>query len=325
MALKTTVTELSDSRVRLDAEVPSEELESRVQRTAAQLGRDLRIPGFRKGKVPGPMVIQRIGRDAVLEQAVRDSLPEWYEEAIVRSGISTVGDPKLDLDDLPSTGEPLSFSIEVGVTPKATLGKYREPRGRQALAGGAGRGDPDRARPAARVLRAAGQRRSRGARRRPPGDRLRRPRRRRGVQGRRGARLHARDRRRAADRGLRGAARRRARRRLALRRDRLPGRVPGRGAEGPARRVRRAGQGREGEAAARSSTTTSPREASEFDTLESCGRHPPQARARAGALDRGRVPPGRRGRRRGGGGARPPRRARHGARARRCGSAPSAS
>ena len=98
MPLSTKVTELPDSRVRLDAEVPSEEIESRLQRTAAQLGRDLRIPGFRKGKVPAPMVIQRIGREAVLEQAVRDSLPEWYEEAIVRSGVSTVGDPKLDLE-----------------------------------------------------------------------------------------------------------------------------------------------------------------------------------------------------------------------------------
>ncbi len=126
MPVSTKVTELPDSRVRLDAEVPSEEIESRVQRTATQLGRDLRIPGFRKGKVPAPMVIQRIGREAVLEQAVRDSLPEWYEEAIVRSGLSTVGDPKLDLDDLPVSGEPLSFTIEVGVTPKATLGDYRE-------------------------------------------------------------------------------------------------------------------------------------------------------------------------------------------------------
>ena len=51
------------------------------------------------------MVIQRIGREAVLEQAVRDSLPEWYEEAILRSGVSTVGDPKLDLDrSLPDVG-----------------------------------------------------------------------------------------------------------------------------------------------------------------------------------------------------------------------------
>src|SRR6188508_1823399 len=106
MTVKTTITELPDSRVRLEAEVPSEEVESSLQRTAAAMGRELRIPGFRKGKVPGPMVIQRVGREAVLEQAVRDSLPEWYEEAIVRSGLSTVGDPKLDLEELPPEGEP---------------------------------------------------------------------------------------------------------------------------------------------------------------------------------------------------------------------------
>src|SRR5690242_20488916 len=126
MPVKTTVTELPDSRVRLDAEVPGDELEQRVQRTANALGREMRIPGFRKGKVPGPMVIQRIGRDAVVEQAVRDSMPEWYEEAILRAGVSTVGDPKLevDLDEVPEAGAPLSFSIEVAVTPKAKLGTY---------------------------------------------------------------------------------------------------------------------------------------------------------------------------------------------------------
>jgi trigger factor len=126
MTVKTTVTELPDSRVRLDAEVPGDELEQRVQRAATALGRELRIPGFRKGKVPGPMVIQRIGREAVVEQAVRDSMPEWYEEAILRSGVSTVGDPTLevDLDELPQAGAPLSFSIEVSVTPTATLGNY---------------------------------------------------------------------------------------------------------------------------------------------------------------------------------------------------------
>jgi trigger factor len=128
MSVKTTLTELPDSRVRVDAEVPGDELERRVQRAAAAIGRDLRLPGFRKGKVPAPMVIQRMGRDAVVEQAVRDSLPEWYEEAILRSGVSTVGDPKLDLDldDVPAAGAPLSFSIEVGVTPKAKLGAYKE-------------------------------------------------------------------------------------------------------------------------------------------------------------------------------------------------------
>jgi trigger factor len=126
MPVQTTVTELSDSRVRLDAEVPSEELESRLQRTAQQLGRELKLPGFRKGKVPPAMVLQRMGREAVLEQAVRDSLPEWYEEAILRSGVTTVGDPKLDLTELPAAGEPLSFSIEVGTTPRAKLGRYKD-------------------------------------------------------------------------------------------------------------------------------------------------------------------------------------------------------
>ena len=98
MAVQTKVTELPDSRVRLEAEVPSAEIESRLQRTATALGRELKLPGFRKGKVPAAMVIQRMGREAVLEQAVRDSLPEWYEEAILRSGVSTVGDPKLNLE-----------------------------------------------------------------------------------------------------------------------------------------------------------------------------------------------------------------------------------
>ena len=125
MPVRTTITELPDSRVRLDAEVPSEEIESRLQRTAAAMGRELRIPGFRKGKVPAPMVIQRVGREAVLEQAVRESLPEWYEQAILQADVKTIGDPQLDLQDLPAAGEALSFSIEVSVTPKAELGSYK--------------------------------------------------------------------------------------------------------------------------------------------------------------------------------------------------------
>ena len=62
-AVKTSVTELPESRVRVEAEVPAEEIERRMQATARQLGRNLRMPGFRKGKVPPPVVIQRVGRD----------------------------------------------------------------------------------------------------------------------------------------------------------------------------------------------------------------------------------------------------------------------
>jgi trigger factor len=124
-SVKTNVTELPDSRVRVDAEVDAEEVERRVQETARQLGRQMRIPGFRKGKVPPPVVIRRLGRDAVLDQAVEEAIPNWYVAAIDGSGISPVGRPKLNVGDLPAQGQPLSFTIEIGVRPKATLGEYK--------------------------------------------------------------------------------------------------------------------------------------------------------------------------------------------------------
>jgi len=125
VAVKTTVTELGDSRVRLQVEVAPGEVEGRLEHKAQQLGRELKLPGFRRGKVPAPLVIQRIGREAILEQAVRDTLSSWYSDAIETAGIVPVGDPQVDLGELPPHGEALEFSIEIGVLPKAELGEYK--------------------------------------------------------------------------------------------------------------------------------------------------------------------------------------------------------
>jgi trigger factor len=125
VAVKTTVTDLGESRVRLQVQVPAGELEGRLESKARQLGRDLKLPGFRRGKVPAPLVIQRIGREAILEQAVRDTLSSWYSDAIETAGIVPVGDPQLDLGELPPQGQALEFSIEIGVLPKAQLGDYK--------------------------------------------------------------------------------------------------------------------------------------------------------------------------------------------------------
>jgi trigger factor len=121
----TTVTELPESRVRVQAEVAPAEIERRVASAARALGRSLRVPGFRAGKVPPPIVIQRVGREAVLDEAVRDNLSQWYTAAIDDARIVPIGDPELDLGELPGEGQPLRFSIEIGVRPKATLGEYR--------------------------------------------------------------------------------------------------------------------------------------------------------------------------------------------------------
>jgi trigger factor len=121
----TTVTQLPESRVRVQAEVPAAEVERRLAQTAKRLGRDLRVPGFRAGKAPAPVILQRMGRDAVLDEAVRDSLATWYTAAIDAARVVPVGEPQLDLGDMPSQGEPLKFSIEIGVRPKAQLGEYK--------------------------------------------------------------------------------------------------------------------------------------------------------------------------------------------------------
>jgi Bacterial trigger factor protein (TF) len=127
-AVKTTVTELPDSRVRLQVQVPPGELEGRLERKAHQLGRELKLPGFRRGKVPAPLVIRRVGREAVLEEAVRETLSSWYADAIETAGIVPVGDPQLDLGDLPPEGEALEFSIEIGVLPRPSWATIRASR-----------------------------------------------------------------------------------------------------------------------------------------------------------------------------------------------------
>src|SRR4051812_8008261 len=123
--VSTNTTELGDSRVRVDVEVAPEVIERELQSAAQSLGRDLKISGFRKGHVPPQVVLQRVGREAVLDEAVRRALPGWYEEALNNAHLATVGDPALNLGGLPEKGSPLSFSIEVGIRPPAQLGEYK--------------------------------------------------------------------------------------------------------------------------------------------------------------------------------------------------------
>jgi trigger factor len=123
--LKTNTSELEDNKVRIEVEVPPDAVEQELNTAAAELGREMRVPGFRKGKVPPQMVIRQLGREAVLDEAVRAALPRWYERAVTDAKIAAVGDPKLDLADLPEKGSPLAFSIEVSIRPKAKLGDYK--------------------------------------------------------------------------------------------------------------------------------------------------------------------------------------------------------
>ena len=124
--MQTTVKELPGSRVEVEVEVPSGDVEKGVNRAARSLAREMRLPGFRKGKAPPSLVIQRLGFGPVLEEAIRDSLPDWYERALLASKVISVGDPSVEIVSTPEgEGEPLGFKFEIGVRPEAKLGEYK--------------------------------------------------------------------------------------------------------------------------------------------------------------------------------------------------------
>src|SRR3954453_15212297 len=126
MPVSTSTTDLGDSRVRLQVEVPGDAVEREVQHVAEAAGRDMKIPGFRKGKVPPQVVIQQLGRPAILNEAIQHGMADWYEEAVNAAGLAVVGHPKIDLGDVPeSKGAPLTFTVEVSVRPTAKLGEYK--------------------------------------------------------------------------------------------------------------------------------------------------------------------------------------------------------
>src|SRR3954466_1909343 len=124
-AVSTTVTELPESRVSVDVEVTPEEVQRTLENQARKLGQEMKVPGFRTGKIPPAVVIQRIGRESILDEAIRTRLTDWYLKAVQESGIAPVGDPEVDLGALPPEGKPLTFSFEVGVRPTAKLGAYK--------------------------------------------------------------------------------------------------------------------------------------------------------------------------------------------------------
>lgn len=124
--MQTSLQELPDSRVSVTVEVPGADVARATSRAARAMAKEMRLPGFREGKAPASLVIQRIGFGAVLQEAIREALPEWYEGALLDAGVSPIGDPSIEMVTTPEDeGEPLEFKFEVGVRPPAQLGEYK--------------------------------------------------------------------------------------------------------------------------------------------------------------------------------------------------------
>lgn len=123
--MKSAVENLSPTRVKLTVEVPSEELQPHVDAALKSIGDQIQVPGFRKGKVPARIIEQRVGKGAVIQEAVNEALPEFFGKAVDETEIDPIGQPEVDITEVPMTDEEnLKFTVEVDVRPEVTLPDY---------------------------------------------------------------------------------------------------------------------------------------------------------------------------------------------------------
>jgi trigger factor len=123
--LKSAVEKLSPTRVKLSIEVPFAELAPHIDGAYKSLSEKINIPGFRKGKVPSAMIDQRVGRAAVLDEAINAGLPTFYSQAAKDNDVLVIGRPNVEITELVDN-EKFSFTVEVDIRPDIKLPNFSE-------------------------------------------------------------------------------------------------------------------------------------------------------------------------------------------------------
>jgi trigger factor len=118
--VKSTIEELGPTRVRMAIEVPWGDLDHAFGEVYKELGKQVRVPGFRPGKVPNRVLDQRIGRPVILEQVVQHAVPEVYSEVVRENQVRVLGQPDIEVTRL-DDNDTLAFTAEVDVAPKLEL------------------------------------------------------------------------------------------------------------------------------------------------------------------------------------------------------------
>ena len=123
--MKSTVEKLSPTRVKLSIDVEFTELKPHIDGAYKTLSEKINIPGFRKGKVPAAMIDQRVGRGAVLDEAINAALPTFYSQAAKENDVLVIGRPNVDITEL-KDNEKFSFTVEVDIRPEIVLPKFSD-------------------------------------------------------------------------------------------------------------------------------------------------------------------------------------------------------
>jgi len=119
------VTRLDENKVRLDIEVTPETVRQGVEAKIKELGRQVRVPGFRPGKAPRRVIENRLGRDYIYMEALQEQLPGWYSRAVIETDVRPIDQPEIHFDDPLNEEEGFKFSATVEVRPEASLGDYK--------------------------------------------------------------------------------------------------------------------------------------------------------------------------------------------------------
>jgi trigger factor len=121
--VKTDVEELSPTRVKLTVEVPFDELKPNLDKAYKELSQQVRLKGFRPGKVPARLIDQYVGRGTVLQEAVNDALPGLYGRAVEETELFALGQPDVEITEL-EDNEQFAFTAEVDIRPKFEVPEY---------------------------------------------------------------------------------------------------------------------------------------------------------------------------------------------------------
>jgi trigger factor len=120
--VKSDVEKLSPTRVKMTVEVPYDELKPSIDAAYQTIGSQVQVPGFRRGKVPARIIDQRIGRGAVLQEAVNEAMPQFFGQAIEEQQVKAIGQPSVEITQVPlEDGQELTFVIETDVRPDVEL------------------------------------------------------------------------------------------------------------------------------------------------------------------------------------------------------------
>ena len=119
-ALQTNTEQLEKDRVKLRVEVPEAALKPAMDAVYRKWANEIRIPGFRKGKVPRQMIDARVGVDAVREEALQDALPQLYRDALQAEDLEPIAPPEIDVVEF-QAGSPLVFEATVDVRPEVAI------------------------------------------------------------------------------------------------------------------------------------------------------------------------------------------------------------